>query len=249
MRMPEFAVFLTWVLAGCDGNPTAPLGPEDLRTIPAGLEVVDGDRQRDTIGALLRTPIKVRLTTRDQPQRPLVGVTIYFVALGPHCGSPVARSAVTDDEGYAMERWELGDWAMECRLEARAVDADGTPRSLAWAHAFSTPGAPAGGFGHPFLAWVPTFADSVNDKSTGMTDRGGNNVPFAFTAVTGPGVVRNGWIVPTGLGRGTATATTSLGAVVTQQMIVCRSSVVNQNPRGDGMSMGFFGSTQNLQCP
>lgn len=121
------ALFAVLALAACDSA-----GPEviDLRTVPAALTVVSGDLQTDTISAMLAGPITVELVTAEGSQ-PIAGASVSFVVVQPGCGRPFAGSAITNAQGRASERWELGTKVGGCTMEARAVDADGTPRVLA----------------------------------------------------------------------------------------------------------------------
>ena len=127
---------LASLLVGC-GDST---GPVDLSKVPAALSVVAGADQTDSIGATLATAITVRLTTADASALPIPGTVVSFVVTSPNCGRAFAGSAATNADGRASERWELGTKAGACTMEARAVDADGTPRVLATVQATVLPG-------------------------------------------------------------------------------------------------------------
>lgn len=125
-------------LAGCESA-----GPEDfdLRTAPVSLAVISGEGQADTIGAMLPVPITVELLTEGDAPEPIAGVSVSFVVVASGCGRPFAGNAITNAQGRASERWELGTKAGPCTMEARAVDVDGTPRVLASIASTIQPGA------------------------------------------------------------------------------------------------------------
>lgn len=170
------AALVMWLLAtGCGGED--PLGPDDLARVPAALQVLSGDGQTDTIGALLAVPLTVRLESADAAE-PITGVIVNFVVPDPACGRAFAGSALTTSDGRATDRWQLGTKAGPCVMEARAVDPDGTARVLATMSATAQPGAPAsytsGPQGRQGGAWV---GDTINLAGVvRVLDRGGNTV-------------------------------------------------------------------------
>lgn len=178
------SLFVGWCgLAGCSDA----AGPEpfDLRTMPAALSVISGDAQSDTIGAMLTQPITVRLVAAED-STPVAGASVSFVVVQPGCGRPFAGSAITNQDGRASERWELGTKAGSCTMEARAVDVDGTPRVLASVTSTVRPGAP-----HSVsfnVAPVTMFLGNSLDTAallTSATDRAGNATTAALS-VEGP---------------------------------------------------------------
>lgn len=149
----------------------------------ASFQIVEGAEQVDTIEARL-DPITVELTTGGVEATALPGVVINFVVTEPGCGEPFAGSAITDASGRATELWDLGDVAKDCTMEARAVDADGTPRVYASARATVRPGVATVLTFHddPVTTFVGTPLDlaSVLD----VFDRAGNvsSATIAWTA-------------------------------------------------------------------
>jgi hypothetical protein len=144
------------ILTACGGE--SPTPPPQLR--PASLSIVAGDAQQDTIKKMLANPIEVVVTAAPSgrlslsvagPQgvsaqvqsagMPVPNQLVNWVVVEEGCGRPFAGSAITDSQGRAKERWELGTKAGLCHMEARAVDqATGEPIVFDTATAIALPG-------------------------------------------------------------------------------------------------------------
>lgn len=183
MRHVAPALLCLALLPACgdSGGPSL----EELLEGPVFLSVIAGNFQADTIEAMLADPLTVRLTSQEDG-RAIGGATVNFVVVEEDCGRPFAGSAVTNDEGDAAERWELGTRAGGCTMEARAVKPDGTPVVYATMNATIEPGEPAygwliGGTSTGARDTLPLFSESLT------TDRGGNTVRWEPSIVSGPG--------------------------------------------------------------
>jgi hypothetical protein len=103
-------------LAGCSGDLTVPgggtsgdpTGGPAGASQPAELQVVAGDDQRAEAGAVLETPLMVRVV--DGSARPVEGVAVRFDFLGDLSGAALDPEAVlTDGDGRASSLVRLGD--------------------------------------------------------------------------------------------------------------------------------------------
>src|SRR5205807_441431 len=99
------------LLLSCEGN------RHRLQT--QALQAVSGDNQIGVVGKELPDALIVRVTT-DAGQ-PVSGQLISFVVTSGG-GSVFAGTSLADSDGFAQERWALGDTAGQNQLEARAVD-------------------------------------------------------------------------------------------------------------------------------
>lgn len=126
-------------MLGCGDSGVGPPGANGPFA-NADLTVISGAAQTDSIEAEL-APLVVELTAGAEGA-PLAGILINFALTDFGCGSLSAGSAVTDDSGRASTVWTLGRVARDCRLEVRAMDANGTPQLVASAGATVVPGAP-----------------------------------------------------------------------------------------------------------
>lgn len=236
------ALLLAALLAGCSDGGTGPT-PEELLRGPVALAVTAGQAQSDTIGATLATAITVRLTTAGAgPASPIPGQAISFVVLEPSCGRPFAGSATTNGDGIAAERWELGDAAKSCTMEARAVEPDGTPRVFATVTATVRPGKPVN-FGSLSGAIYADSAEIQIRYTDGqpprggtlqaLRDRRGNVLAWTVGGVTGTAVLREHpmpgnairtWLVPTAPGTGTLQLSASDGTLFPMEWRACRDA-------------------------
>lgn len=162
------------LLAGCGGEDGTQPNVDVLAS--ASLSVVEGNAQADSIEATLATPVTVRLV--DALSAPVPGALVNFVVVEQGCGEPFAGSALTDATGTASERWTLGRAAKECTMEARAVDADGTPRVLTTATATVLPGKPVRAAGESAAQWSHLPID-VSALGWSLRDRRSNAMPVA----------------------------------------------------------------------
>lgn len=143
LSLPEGHILGTLVLVttvACGGGGTEPPSARG----PLHVSIVAGDAQSDTIDALLATPIRIRASYQasDGSASPAAKQLVNFVVVEPNCGRPYAGSAVTDADGYAIERWQLGTKPGLCHMEVRSVDQQtGQPISYATASATIAPGA------------------------------------------------------------------------------------------------------------
>lgn len=155
------ALISVTVVTGCGGSDavTEPPPPPPPHLGAVSLDIVSGDEQSDTVTSMLAAPITVMayrdagvsaaraadgVSLQTSEQRvPVAGQVINFVVIDSGCGKPFAGSAATDSTGRALERWELGTAAGECRMEARAVDQE-TGEAIVYDTAFATvlPGQP-----------------------------------------------------------------------------------------------------------
>jgi hypothetical protein len=125
---------LAALLVGC-GDGTGP----DVQPF-ASLALISGAGQSDTVLATLPAPLIVQARAIDNS--PVPGVAVTFAIVTPGGGSMFAGTSVTDTQGRAADIWKLGTVAGTHRVEARTVDATGTP--IVWGSFEATvrPGAP-----------------------------------------------------------------------------------------------------------
>ena len=170
MLLP-YSVALALASCGHDSG-TGPQPKPD----PARLDVVSGDRQTGVAGSELSIPLIVAV--RDAAGNPVAGQLVNFRVTQGN-GSVFAGSALTNAEGRASERWQLGTSTADSQaVEARAVSSDGQKQVFATFRATATPGAPAK---LSVLAGAPpqtgageTLSDSLRVR---VADTYGNPVP------------------------------------------------------------------------
>jgi hypothetical protein len=144
------------------------------------MTVVTGDAQSDTIGALLATPIRVQAVRVDPvtlATTPAANQIVNFVAVETGCGRAFAGSAITDANGNATDRWELGTKTGICHMEVRTVDqVTGQPVVYATASATIKAGAVTNWslFGERVLFLSSRV--SIGELIWAPTDRMGNTV-------------------------------------------------------------------------
>lgn len=176
------------------------------------LSKVNGDGQTGTVGEPLPDPLVVEVrTSRDEPA-PGRKVTFEFTT---EAGVVTPDTAVTNDAGRAMGRWELGILPGNHTVRARMADVEGesqvaeftarakaaSPDTLRAQSSVSQPGRRGAQVGTPPVVRV--------------VDRYGNpvaDVPVAWTVQTGQGSVSEP-ITQTGAD-GTTTVTWTLGSRV-----------------------------------
>lgn len=185
--------------AACGGDANA---PKTSKLTPAALSVVSGDQQQDTVMATLAQPVAI-VVTADGPSgslslslsvvgspqlattgTPVPGQIINFRVTDPDCGQPFAGTAITDAQGQAKERWELGTRAKLCHMEARAVDqVTGAPLVFDTATAVAVPATPwsfawtgASGASGIQLTMAPGDSIDLHTVITAIADRYGNPV-------------------------------------------------------------------------
>jgi hypothetical protein len=184
--------------------PEPPGGGENVEISKAA-----GDNQVGTVGEQLQDPLVVLvMTTRGLPAR---GRRVTF-EFNTEAGLITPDTAVTNDEGHAVGRWELGTIPGHYTVVAKMADVDGespaaefaaearagTPDTLSPASSVSQPGR---------------RGDVVNTPPVvRVVDRFGNpvpDIPVAWTVITGQGSVSEPF-TNTGAD-GTTTVTWTLG--------------------------------------
>jgi hypothetical protein len=203
----------------CDRS-TAP----EQEQVPARLDIVSGNDQRDTVGQVLPQPLVVRVM--DASGAPIVGRVVTFRVTEGN-GSVDAGSSLTDAQGTARSRWTLGTSAAETQLvEARVEDSRaGAAMISATFRATAVAGPPAavvifsGG-----LQTAPAFRQLPDSIRVVVVDEHENpivDVAVAWVVATGGGIVTPA-VSRTNL-EGTASASWRLGPTVGMQTI--RASV------------------------
>lgn len=188
------------VLSACSGGESS--APKPPKLVPAALLVVSGDQQQDTVMATLSQPVAVVVTANGpsgaitmsspgSPQAttgvPVPNQIINFRVVDPDCGQPFAGTAITDAQGQAKERWELGTRAKLCHMEARAVDqvtgaplvfdtatataVAGKARVMVWADPYSV--------GGPKFTMAPGDSLDLHTKIVALRDSHDNPVSLA----------------------------------------------------------------------
>ena len=154
------------------GDGTAPLPPE----IPAALDIISGDAQSGTAGAELAFPLVVRVL--DETGAPIGGQVVNFLVTSGG-GTVYAGASLTNDSGFAKERWTLGAHIADSqRVEARAIDpVTGEPLLFGEFAATAVAGAPdtvriIGGDGQ----YVALNGQSPDSFRVRVTDHLGNPV-------------------------------------------------------------------------
>jgi hypothetical protein len=205
-RWPIFA-FITIAAAGCSGENLLlpePPGGENVVLSKAG-----GDGQVGTVGEQLQDPLVVLvMTTRDLPVR---GRKVAF-EFTTEAGHVTPDTAVTNDNGHAIARWELGTSTGLYSVRAKMADVEGE--------------SPTAEFSAEARAGVPDTLSPQSPVSqpgrmgqvvssppvVRVVDRFGNpvpDVPVAWTVLTGQGSVNESFTNTAG--DGTTTVTWTLG--------------------------------------
>ncbi len=179
----SLAVLIALVACGGVGKDTgAPASAGQLQ-----LAITDGAGQRDSVFAMLVTPIAVRaVRTANGRSTPAGNQVINFV-VEPGCGRTYADSETTDAQGNTTVRWALGAKLGTCRLEARAIDhVTGQPVAFATTVATATPAAVdtllVADYGDGFRFFTGTTA-SVRPLISRAADRYGNTVDHPLLEV------------------------------------------------------------------
>ena len=132
-RVPVPAVML--VLLGCSADLTLPGS-----TAPGlAVAVLQGDRQVGTVGEKLPEPVIVVVKTESGQAMP--GRLVAFVAAQGAGAGFDPDTALTDSQGQAQTRWELGTAVGVYTAEARLVP-DGESALPTTLQATADPGAP-----------------------------------------------------------------------------------------------------------
>ena len=106
-------LFVAVLVGGCGDGPSAP--------VVGKLEILSGDAQIASAGAMLPEPLTVRVT--DISGRPLGGVTVTWIAGDEDNGGSVSRATtVTGADGTAAIQRTLGRGAGEQVTSARAEE-------------------------------------------------------------------------------------------------------------------------------
>lgn len=173
VRRPAPMVLLAWAtLSSCSGDSPTGLnaGP------PAALLIEAGQDQSAIVGAELSTALTVRVV--DAEGRVVRGQIVNFRVVSGG-GSVFAGAAITSDSGLVRERWTLGTAAADSqRVEARAVDANGSAIVFGIFRATAWPDVPAGlvkvgGDSQVVVVGTP----ATDSLAVRVVDRFGNPVP------------------------------------------------------------------------
>lgn len=137
MRHPYIRLVAAAALAlaaACDSpSGEQKVTPEDLRSA-----VLKGDAQQDTVGRRLADTLVVRVTDTDG--RPVRNLTVGWTVLTQGGGDPFLATVQTDNNGRAVNFWNLGTKAGAHEMEVRAI-LDGQPVILDTLRATARPGA------------------------------------------------------------------------------------------------------------
>ncbi len=125
---------LTLAVAGCDQG-SSPVAPDASQV---DLTIVSGNSQSAPVSTQLPQPIRVRVT--DKYGHGVPNFTVNFVVTSGG-GSVFGGAEVTDQQGYADERWTLGSRLGSQTLAARSVNSSGTPVTYGSFTATATPPA------------------------------------------------------------------------------------------------------------
>ena len=190
-------------LISCDTEtPTEPDPP-----VAASMQIVSGQQQTDTVGRELAEPVVVQVLSAEGA--PVRGQVVNFVVTEGG-GEVFAGTSITDELGFARERWTLGTTSGPQALQARAVDTQ-SGQALVFADFSATalPDAPSAlvVFSDSLLSGEAggTASGSSSDTlSVRLADQFGNGIPDLIAE----------WVVVEGGGQVTAvsgTTTDSLG--------------------------------------
>ena len=206
-RWPIFALVAAGA-AGCSGEhlllPDPPGGGENV-----ALSKFSGDSQVGIVGEQLQDPLVVLVkTARDLPA---AGRMVAF-EFTTEAGDVTPETAVTNDDGKAIARWQLGPTPGHLTVQAKMADVEGESQVAEFA-AEAKAGVPdtlnpASPVSQPGRMGQMVESPPVVQ----VVDRFGNpvpDVPVAWTVLTGQGSVSEA-ITTTG-DDGTTTVTWSLG--------------------------------------
>ena len=160
--LATFPLALGCLVAACGGGDLSL--PEDGRGA-AGIEVVDGDGQRGSVGEPLASPVVVEVT--DARGEPVEGATVEFALTSAGEGAGITPStARTSAEGRAQAQVQLGDKVGVQTGEARvAGDGDSLPKTTFSALAESQDNVPP----------TADFTSSCEELTCQFTDASSDN--------------------------------------------------------------------------
>jgi alpha-tubulin suppressor-like RCC1 family protein len=236
------------LLASCESA----TGPQPLPA-PAAVQAVSGNGQTAPAGTLLPDPVVVRVTDEDGELLD-GGVVVFRVIAGG--GTVREGTARTGADGMAGEHWTLGTTAGEQALEARVLDAGGTPLVADTFASTATPAAPSqititggdgqsGAPGQPLPAWLGVrLQDPYGNAVPGWTVEwavlaGGGAVQPATSVTDTNGEARTQWVMGPGNGavRASAQGVPPVTFAATATPVPASISVLNGNaqrgPAGD----------------
>jgi len=101
--------------------------------------VLGGSGQTGTVGEILAQPLMLRLT--NSSGQPLPGVALTMT-VAPGGGSLFAGTVISEADGVARNRWQLGTVAGEQEVQVRSLDRNGQLRTWALVRATARAGAP-----------------------------------------------------------------------------------------------------------
>lgn len=151
------------------------------RPVPALVEIASGEAQEATVGSELSGPIVVHVL--DGKGRMVEGQVVHFLVTSGG-GTLSADSDVTDKDGFARDRWTLGNSTAENQsVEVRVIEESGGTPLVAVFHATPRADAPdtvrvVSGDGQSTVVHA-AFADSL---LTRVSDRFGNPVAGGIVA-------------------------------------------------------------------
>lgn len=110
-------------------------GSSVLEPVVMRISVVEGDRQVDSVTAVLPTPLRVQV--QDQHNRPLPGVEVRWQG-HPEGGTLSSATSLTDAQGIAAVTYALGSRSGTYYVAASAIGVSGPS---AWFEVTAEPGA------------------------------------------------------------------------------------------------------------
>ncbi len=208
-------------LVACGGSGSGPSASPDQPGPASSMIIIAGDGQQGM--AATELPIALTVKVVDAAGTAVAGQIVNFhVTQGG--GRVFAGAANSDSNGTARERWTMGTTAGPQKIEARAVDANGSPVVYATFTATATPG-PATTLrldaGNAQTAQqLTTLPTSIRTK---VVDQYGNPVPGA--AVTFVLASNSGSVSPASVttgAEGSASTSWTLGSALGTQTIEAR---------------------------
>lgn len=207
----------------------------------AHLTLASGDRQADTVRAVLPRPIVVRLVGLNR--EPIENASVEFAAEG-RCAEPMWDTTRTDSLAFASTRVRLGTHDGPCTLTARAVRPDGRIADIIRAGAHVRPGRPVRGWIQPGET-ISRFRPLRVPPPGGIWDRFSNGLLWDFEDPTG--VVRLEGHEVSAIGTGTGTVD-----VVTRRYGLFAELAVRVCEVGDRLMIRLFWPTEEeptRSCP